>query len=63
MLLINSIYFTAVRYISKVTRAGLKLTNNKDITTMKLNKTGSNKPSSAYVLATWGALVISVTHN
>ena len=59
MLLINSIYFTALRYISKATRSGMKLTTNKEIT-MKLNNTASNKPSSAYVLATWGALVIGV---
>ncbi len=57
MLLINSIYFTAVRYVSKVTRSGMKLTTNKDIK-MKLNNTASNKPSAPYVLATWGALII-----
>ncbi len=57
MLLINSIYFTAVRYVSKATRSGMKLSNNKEIT-LKLNNTASNKPSVAYVLATWGALII-----
>jgi len=59
MLLINSIYFTAVRYVSKATRSGMKLSNNKEIT-LKLNNTASNKPSVAYVLATWGALIIGI---
>jgi uncharacterized membrane protein YiaA len=38
----------------------MRLTNNKDVT-MKLNNSGFNKPSSAYVLATWGALAIGVS--
>lgn len=58
MLILNSIYLTAVRYVSKVTRAGMKLTKNKDELQMHLNN--SNKPTSAYIFATWGVLAIGV---
>lgn len=35
----------------------MRLTNNKDVI-MELNNSGFNKPSSAYVIATWVALAI-----
>ena len=60
MFIISSIYFTAVRYVSKATRAGIKLTNNKMELTMLLNNKNSNRPTSSYVFATWGALAIGV---
>ena len=60
MLIINSIYFTAVRYVTKATRIGMKLTNNKDEPTMLLDNSNLNKPTSAYVFATWGVLAIGV---
>ncbi|WP_238486344.1 inner membrane protein YiaA [Motilimonas eburnea] len=59
MLLINSIYLSALRYVSKATRYGLSLMSNKDIA-MKLNQAKLNKPSTAYIMATWAALVIGV---
>jgi|GEM_PF-82338 len=60
MLLINSIYLTAVRYVAKASRAGMKLSKNKDRLTMHLNTTHTNKPTSAYIFATWGVLAIGV---
>ena len=51
---------TAVRYIFKVSRAGMKLTKNKDELQMHLNNSNTNKPTSAYVFATWGVLAIGV---
>lgn len=60
MLILNSIYLTAVRYIFKVSRAGMKLTKNKDELQMHLNNSNTNKPTSAYVFATWGVLAIGV---
>lgn len=58
MFIINSIYFSAVRYVTKMTRAGMKLTNTKDELQMNLNNT--NTPTSAYVFATWGVLAIGI---
>lgn len=60
MLILNSIYLTAVRYVSKATRAGMKLTKNKDELQMHLNNSNTNKPTSAYIFATWGVLAIGV---
>jgi len=60
MLIINSIYLTAVRYVSKATRIGMKLTINKDELKMLSNNTNSNQPTSAYIFATWGVLAIGV---
>ena len=58
MFIINSIYLTAVRYVSKATRTGMKLTKNKDELKMLLKN--SNRPTSAYIFATWGVLAIGV---
>ena len=60
MLILNSIYLTAVKYVSKASRAGIKLTKNKDELTMHLNTSNINKPTSAYIFATWGVLAIGV---
>ncbi len=60
MLLINSIYLTAVRYVAKASRAGMKLSNNKDELSMHLNTSNVNKPTSAYIFSTWGVLAIGV---
>ncbi|WP_267983422.1 inner membrane protein YiaA [Flocculibacter collagenilyticus] len=60
MLILNSIYLTAVRYVSKATRTGMKLTNNKDELQMHLNNSNINKPTAAYIFASWGALAIGV---
>ena len=60
MLILNSIYLTAVRYVSKASRAGIKLTKNKEELTMHLNTSNTNKPSPAYIFATWGVLAIGV---
>lgn len=60
MLILNSIYLTAVKYVSRASRAGIKLTKNKDELTMHLNTSNINKPTSAYIFATWGVLAIGV---
>jgi uncharacterized membrane protein YiaA len=60
MLIFNSIYFTAVRYVSKVSRTGIKLTKNTDELQMHLNNSNINKPTSTYIFATWGVLAIGV---
>lgn len=60
MLILNSIYLTAVKYVSKASRAGIKLTKNKDELTMHLNTSNINKPTPAYIFATWGVLAIGV---
>lgn len=60
MLILNSIYLTAIKYVSKASRAGIKLTKNKDELTMHLNTSNINKPTSAYIFATWGVLAIGV---
>jgi uncharacterized membrane protein YiaA len=60
MLILNSIYLTAIKYVSKASRAGIKLTKNKDGLTMHLNTSNINKPTSAYIFATWGVLAIGV---
>jgi uncharacterized membrane protein YiaA len=60
MLILNSIYLTALKYVSKASRAGIKLTKNKDELTMHLNTSNINKPTSAYIFATWGVLAIGV---
>ncbi len=60
MLIFSSIYLTAVRYVSKASRAGIKLTKNKDELTMHLNTSNINKPTAAYIFATWGVLAIGV---
>ena len=60
MLIISSIYLTAVRYVSKVTRSGMKLTKNRDKLQMHLNNSNTNLPSSTYIFATWGVLAIGV---
>jgi uncharacterized membrane protein YiaA len=60
MLILNSIYLTAVRYVSKASRIGIKLTKNKEELTMHLNTSNTNKPSPAYIFATWGVLAIGV---
>lgn len=60
MLILNSIYLTAVKFVSKASRAGIKLTKNKDELTMHLNTSNINKPTSAYIFATWGVLAIGV---
>lgn len=58
MLLTSSIYFTAAKYVRKLTKYGLK-TKNKKENSMKLNKS-ENNPSSAYIMATWVTLAIGV---
>lgn len=60
MFMLNSIYLTAVSYVSKATRAGIKLTKTKDELTVHLNTSNINKPTSAYIFATWGVLAIGV---
>lgn len=60
MLIFSSIYLTAVRYVSKASRAGIKFTKNKDELTMHLNTSNINKPTAAYIFATWGVLAIGV---
>lgn len=53
MLILNSIYITAVRYVSKATRIGMRLTNEKENLRMNLNNSNPNKPTNAYIFATW----------
>ena len=60
MLILTSIYLTAIRYVSKVTRIGMKLTKSKDELQMQLNNSNTNKPTSTYIFATWGVLAIGV---
>ncbi|CAA0104290.1 Inner membrane protein YiaA [BD1-7 clade bacterium] len=59
MLIINSIYFTALRYVVRATRLGLRITKGNEIK-MLLDKSSINKPTAAYIGATWGALAIGV---
>ncbi len=60
MLIINSIYITALRYVTKATRLGFQLTKNKDNFKMHLNNNSTNKPTSSYIFATWGVLAIGI---
>lgn len=59
MLLLQSIYLTAIRYVFKGTRAGIKLTE-KDYVKMQTNLNRVNRPTTAYISATWAALAIGV---
>jgi uncharacterized membrane protein YiaA len=59
MLIIKSIYLTAVRYIFKGTRVGLKITQ-KEFITMQTTSHRVYKPTQAYISATWAALAIGV---
>ena len=60
MLFISSIYVTAIRYVTKATRAGIKLTNIKEDEGMSLGNDQFNRPTPAYVYATWGVLAVGV---
>ena len=57
MLILKSIYLTAIRYVFKGTREGIKLTQKEDVI---MNKNSVNKPTPAYISATWAALAIGV---
>jgi uncharacterized membrane protein YiaA len=59
MLIIKSIYLTAVRYVFKGTRVGLKITQ-KEFITMQTTSHRVYKPTQAYISATWAALAIGV---
>jgi uncharacterized membrane protein YiaA len=59
MLIIKSIYLTAVRYIFKGTRVGLKITQ-KEFITMQTTSHRIYKPTQAYISATWASLAIGV---
>ena len=59
MLIIKSIYLTAVRYVFKGTRVGLKITQ-KEFIKMQTTSHRVYKPTQAYISATWAALAIGV---
>ncbi|MCL1127445.1 inner membrane protein YiaA [Shewanella surugensis] len=62
MLLIQSIYFTAIRYVFKVTRKGLSLTQQENVkmTSHLSYNHHLNQPTKAYIAATWVTLAIGV---
>lgn len=57
MLLVGTIYGTALKYVSKLTRYGLKVTKKKEVK-MTLKTTNLNQPSTSYVMATWAVFAI-----
>lgn len=72
MIIISSIYLTAIRYITKATRAGIKLTGNREQINMNSNNNNlniessntnnlgrQNKPTDAYIFSTWAVLAVS----
>lgn len=60
ILLIKSIYFTALKFVFKATRKGMTMTKKRGNINMHLNRCLLNKPTSAYIGASWAALGIGV---
>lgn len=59
MVLIPSIYFTAIRLVIRATKKGLNATKTGNIK-MQLNTTNVNRPTTAYIGATWCALGVGL---
>lgn len=60
MAILGSVYLTALRYVFKATRLGIKHTKNKGELQMQLNNATINLPSPTYIFATWGVLALGV---
>ncbi len=62
MLILKSIYLTAIMRVIKATRKGMKISKRGDVK-MQQNTSSysySNKPSGAFIGASWGALGIGI---
>lgn len=59
LLLLKTIYFTALKLIFRVTRNGMMISQRKHLN-MDMKRNTNNSPSAAYIAATWACLAAGV---
>lgn len=59
LLLLKTIYFTALKLIFRATRNGMMISQRKHIN-MDIKKNTTNSPSAAYIAATWACLAAGI---